>query len=149
MAGLIGRSIGSPEVRQFAARIVRGLPQKDYRGEIAAVHAFVRDRVRYTMDPRGVELLQTPEYILAERAGDCDDKTILVCSLLANLGHETQLIAVGPSMRNFTHVFGQVRDRTVVNERDPRAWINLECTEPWPLGMGVKWKGRMVEKVKA
>lgn len=147
MAAMIRRSIGRPVLREFAARLVRDLPQKDYRGEVAAVHAFVRDRVRYTLDPHGVELLQEPEYLLQERAGDCDDKSILVCSLLANLGHQTRLIAVGPSMRNFSHVFAQVRDRTVKNPADPQAWINLECTEPWPVGHGVKWKGRMVEMV--
>lgn len=147
MAAIIRRSIGDAELRQYAGRIVRGLPQKDFRGEIEAVHAFVRDRIRYTLDPQGIELLQEPRYILQERVGDCDDKSILVCSLLGNLGHRTRLIAVGPSMRSFVHVFAQVRDRRVANERDPRAWINLECTEPWPVGFGVSWKGRMVENV--
>lgn len=145
MASYIREGLHNVDVRQMAEQIVRYLPQKDYAGEVELVHAFVRDRVRYTMDPDGVELLQKPERILRVRQGDCDDKSILVCSLLGSIGHKTRLIAIGPSMKAFTHVFAQVRDRTVANPKDPKAWTNLECTEPWPVGMGTTWKGRMVE----
>lgn len=147
MADLIREGLADVEVRQMAERIVAGLRQKDYAAEIAAVHGFVRDRVRYTRDPDGVEMLQKPVRILEVRQGDCDDKSILVCALLGSIGHKTRLVAIGPSNNNFAHVFAQVRNPAQRNPMAPNAWINLECTEPWPVGRGARWVGRMVEKV--
>jgi transglutaminase-like putative cysteine protease len=147
MAALIREGLQDPTVIQMAGQIVRYLPQKDYAGEVEAIHAFVRDRVRYTRDPYGVELLRKPVETLAARVGDCDCKTILVCALLGAIGHRTRLVAIGPSQQKFAHVFAEVRDERVTNERDPKAWVPLDCTEPWPVGWAAVWKGRMVVNV--
>lgn len=143
MAGIIREGLQNPEVIHMAGQLVRSLPQKDYAGEIETIHAFVRDRVRYTLDPWQVELLRKPQETLQSRVGDCDCKTILVCSLLGAIGHRTQLIAIGPSMKEFVHVFARVRNRTIASEKDPKAWTYLECTEPWPVGKAALWKGYM------
>lgn len=147
MADLIRQGREALPVREMAKTLVRQLPQKDYMGEIAAVHAFVRDRVRYTRDIRNVETLHTAERLLQDRQGDCDDKAILVAAMLESIGHETQLVAIGPSKQHFVHVFAQVRNpkQPLLNQRD--SWLHLECTEPWPVGMAARMKGVMVEPV--
>ena len=142
MAALIRQGRESIPVREMAKTLVKGLAQKDYKGEIAACHAFVRDRVRYTRDIRTVETLHTAERLLIDRQGDCDDKSILVSALLESIGHTTQLVAIGPRRGVFVHVYAQVQD-----PKKPGAWINLECTEPWPVGAGAKWKTVMVQAV--
>lgn len=142
MADLIRKGRESMPVREMAKRIVRQLRQKDYAGEIAAIHAFVRDRVRYTRDIRTVETLHTAEQLLQDRQGDCDDKSILVAALLESIGHRTRLIAIGPRKNVYAHVFAQVQDPA-----KPGAWIALECTENWPAGRAVMMPGLMIENV--
>lgn len=107
-------------LRRLALEIVAGVPQRDYAGQVRALHAFVRDRIRYVGDIDGVETLHTPRQILEQRQGDCDDKALLLATLLATIGHKTRFVAVGygPSV---THVLVE----TLVGSK----WIPLETTE--------------------
>lgn len=128
MAELARRGSESAMVRAQAVALTRGLRQKDYMAEARAVHGWVRDHVRYVRDVAGVETLHTAERLLIDRAGDCDDKSILIAALLASIGHRVRFVAVGFGPRGFAHVY-------------PEAWIGgrwwpLEATEPWPMGQG-------------
>lgn len=113
-------------VRQCAESLVRGLQQKDWKNEIAAVHQFVRDNIRYTMDIRGTETVATPEQTMERRLGDCDDKALLAASLLESIGHPTRFVAIGKRPGVFDHVLVETR----VGDR----WIPVETTEPVPVG---------------
>lgn len=113
-------------IRQLAVDLTRGLKQKDYLSEAKAVHAFVRDKMRYVKDINGVETLHTPDVILHNRAGDCDDKTVLAAALLESLGHRTRLMAVGFEPGRFSHVLPEVLIRG--------RWYSVETTEPVPFG---------------
>lgn len=62
---------------------------------IAAEQAWVRDNIAYVPDPRDVEMLQTPPQSLSIGTGDCDDKAILLATLLETLGFTTRFMAVG------------------------------------------------------
>lgn len=116
----------APEIFELARRLTKHLPQKDWRGEASRIHAFVRDKVRYVKDVRGVETLQTPIQTLRIGQGDCDDKSMLVAALLESLGHPTRFLAVGFNPGSYSHVFPQ----TKIGQQ----WITLETTEPWPMG---------------
>lgn len=127
----------SPLVRQVAVYLVQDLAQKDHLGEIRAVHSFVRDRIRYVRDIRGVETLHAADKILTDKQGDCDDKSILIASLLESLGYKTRFVAVGfhPPVKNiagklkardYSHVLAEV---FVYGN-----WIPLETTEPVDAG---------------
>lgn len=109
-----------------ARTLVQGLGQKDYVGEAATIHAWVRDNVRYVRDPRGVESVTAPVQMLQIMSGDCDDKSTLCAALLEAIGHPTRFIAVGSLPNHFSHVFPQ----TKIGQK----WVTLECTEPWPMG---------------
>jgi transglutaminase-like putative cysteine protease len=126
MSQLVRSSKKNPEIRQLALSLVRRNGQKDWVGEVRDLHAFVRDRIRYVKDIRGVETLHTPEKLLEYGQGDCDDKSTLLATLLETLGHPTRFVAVGFRPGRFDHVY-------VETKIGPR-WIGLESTEPWPPG---------------
>lgn len=118
-----------PGVRELASQLVRGLPQYDAPGEVRALHAFVRDSIRYTGDISGVETLQTPKVTLQTGVGDCDDKSTLLASLLESIGRKTRFVAVGFSPAGgHSHVLVEVR----AGKSD--RWVPLETIKPVEAG---------------
>jgi transglutaminase-like putative cysteine protease len=113
-------------VRGKAIQLTNGLAQKDWTGEIRKLHAYVRDCIRYVGDVTDVETVQTPDATLRIGAGDCDDKSVLLCALLESLGHPTKFVAIGFTPGVYEHVYCE----TKVGER----WIALEATEPVEAG---------------
>lgn len=126
MAALIRTGKRNPLVRQTAVSLVEGLPQKDRVGEVRRLHAYVRDNIRYLRDINGVETLHTPERILQQGQGDCDDKSILLASLLESIGQPTRLLAIGFIPGKFSHV--------LIETRLGDSWVPLETTEPVDIG---------------
>lgn len=108
-----------------ARALVRGLRQKDVVSAIRRLHGWVRDHVQYLRDVRGVETLSTPLLLLEQRQGDCDDKALLLATLLETLGLPTRFVALGFGPR-FSHVLVEVRLSS--------GWWPLETTEPVPAG---------------
>jgi Transglutaminase-like superfamily len=118
-------------VRQKAIDILlqRGVTPKDYRGEIKALFEWVQQNVRYTKDPFRVEVLHSARRMLELRAGDCDDMTILLGSMLEAIGHPVRIVLAGPDPlrpRLFTHVYLEAYDKG--------HWIPLDPTMPYPMG---------------
>jgi len=127
MRDLIREGRSSLPVRLLAADIVKGLPPKKWVAEASAIQTWVRDNIRYTRDINTVETLHTAEKILELGYGDCDDKTILVASMLESIGHPTRIKAVGFSGGMLSHVYPEVRIGG--------AWVPVETTEDgWNLG---------------
>lgn len=119
-------------IRAKARDLLSGVPPRQWVPEIRALHAFVRDSIRYTRDPVDVELVQTPEKTLEYGQGDCDDKATLLAALLSAAGHPAQFVAVGLNGGPFSHV--------LVESQINRGWIPLETIidrEPgwWPDGV--------------
>jgi len=126
-------------VRQKAIEIFRaaGAPPKDRLAEIDALFRWVQRNIRYTRDILRVELLHTPRRMLELRAGDCDDMTILLGSMLMSTGHPVRLALTGfrPSRpHSYTHIYPEVQ----VGEH----WIACDATMPHPLGWAppARWK---------
>jgi len=131
MAKLVKEYKTAKPIRELAIRILRDVPEKNWREEVAAIHAFCRDRIRYTKDVRNVETLQTPIETLRLGQGDCDDKTTLFCALLESIGHPSRMLAMAfNNSPNFSHVAPQAK----IGSR----WVTAECTQPWPLGQHPK-----------
>jgi hypothetical protein len=98
----------SSRIRALAIDIVRGagVPDKDYFGEMVAVHNWVRDNIRYVRDPIGQETLSYPEETaFNSRAGDCDDLSILEMALLGSIGIESYPVVVGMFPGHYSHVY--------------------------------------------
>jgi hypothetical protein len=73
------------KLRWKAAEILRasGIQPRDYRGQAAALLAYVQNAIYYTNEPG--EQIQSPWRTLAEQNGDCDDMALLYASFLESL----------------------------------------------------------------
>ena len=126
-------------VRQHAIDVLlqRGVRPKDYLAEIAALFQWVQRHVRYTKDPYRVEVLHSPRRMLELRAGDCDDMTILLGSMLESIGHPVRLVLTGPDPSRptlFSHIYLETQHQG--------RWIPCDATMPHPLG----WAPRTLVK---
>lgn len=121
-------SIRNPDqiIRAKARDLIGDIPPRQYMKEIRALHSFVRDQIRYTKDPVGLELVQTPEKTLEFGMGDCDDKATLLAALLMATGHPAQFVAVGFGNSGFSHV--------LVETQVGRGWMPLETIIPVDAG---------------
>lgn len=120
-----------------ALALVERLRPYDTEGEIQALNAFVRDRIRYTRDVLGVETVQTPQATLMIGQGDCDDKATLLASLLMSIGIPAKFGMIRRG-NTYLHVF------TIASCRGKP--IDCETTLPVPCGtLPALGKGDTVE----
>lgn len=145
MARLARKGSSQMPVRNTAVEIVtkgfndgKGLRQKDFVGEAKRLHAFVRDGIRYVGDIDGIETLHDPVTLLRLGAGDCDDKAILLASLLLSINHTPRFIAVGFAPEEFSHVW--------VQDCLDGGWVDLEPTEPVDFEQSIPMAG-VVEQI--
>jgi hypothetical protein len=111
----------SPRIRALALNIVTnaGVPEKDYVGEMVAIHNYVRDNIRYTRDVNGQETLLPPEELaFNSKAGDCDDKSMLEAALLGSIGIGSRFVTIGVTPDRMSHVYLQGKPQDV--------WISLD-----------------------
>ena len=96
-----------------------------------------------------IDNIQYPAELLRSRRGDCDDCTVLYCSLLENLNIPTafidapdHILMMFDSGVSVQREFGFSLDRSLYVEREGRLWIPVEVTklgegsflEAWELG---------------
>lgn len=141
MEKIILASLGDQQVRMAAEDVVGGVEPNDREGEASAVYQFVRDRVRYTKDPKGMEYVQTPGHMLTmiqkrgQAYGDCDDKTVLGLSMLKNLGYDVAIrVAQYRPQGTYTHVYGLVKIKNV--------WMVFDAT---PIDKELGWEAQAVK----
>lgn len=113
-------------IRELAGELTDPLPQQDYAGEVRVLHAFVRDQIRYVGDVSELETLHTPRAILELGRGDCDDKSVLLATLLESINHKTRFVAGAFEPGMFSHVWVE----TLLGS----SWYPLETTKPVPAG---------------
>jgi hypothetical protein len=104
----IAQGMRDPNIRRIAGRELRkaGVESQDWEGEADAMFEYTRKAVRYTRDPRGVELFQSPPRSLDHGIGDCDDQVIFLGSLLLSIGYPIILRVIGLKGSNqFQHIY--------------------------------------------
>jgi len=135
MRALVRRSAGDPYIRQAAHAIVRRCAGHQFNCEVEAIFQFVRDRITYRRDPAGYEWVQDAQRTLQLGFGDCDDKSVLLASLLCALGHRSRFVVLGYQPGAYSHVY--------VEAWDSRQWLALDPTnEHAPVG----WQGRAIAR---
>lgn len=134
MSGLTKDAKKNITIRTKAANLVQGLPQKDRLGEIRALFNFVRDNIRYVRDIRNVETQYFPEQVLLQEFGDCNNKSVLLASLLESIGHPTRFKAVGFRPGHFSHVFVETFAPSRQRRFGDVQWLALDATENRPMG---------------
>ncbi len=81
------------QVRELAASLTRGKATRD--DKLRALFDFVADDIRYVNYVSGEWWLPNrPQQLLARREGDCDDKALLLITLLKAVGIEAQEVMV-------------------------------------------------------
>lgn len=81
-----------PQLRELAVELTRKCKAQDRGCEMNALLRHVARDVKYVSDPRGgADFIQSPEQTLALKAGDCEDQTILLSSMLESVGVRTLL----------------------------------------------------------
>jgi transglutaminase-like putative cysteine protease len=81
------------EVRTLAASLTRGKTTRE--AKLAALFDFVADDIRYVNFVSGEGWLPNrPQQLLARREGDCDDKAMLLITLLKAIGIEAEEVMV-------------------------------------------------------
>ena len=127
MRQLVQRYKKDSMIRDTALSLIQGLPQRDWTGEVRALFEYVRDRIRYARDVNRVETLQTPPVTMEVEAGDCDDKSTLLASLLESVGHPSRFVAVGYKAPGaYSHVY--------VESKIGENWVSLDPTADKPFG---------------
>lgn len=79
-------------LRAMAVSIVNGGPNGDKEYQVNKAYRYVVEQYAYYSDPRTRDYIQPPYETIAIRGGDCEDLSILLCSLLENLGVRTYLV---------------------------------------------------------
>ena len=96
-----------PNIRAAAGTIARNEPTNDVDRQAHAIYDWVKASTRFISSGVGVEVIQDPWYTLQNGFGDCDDFSVLICSLLGSIGIPTRLITVAtdPDTANFSHIY--------------------------------------------
>ncbi len=106
-------------VNAFKSQVTRFIQPKDYLGELLAIRNVLlqpnpvtgQPIIRYTNDPRHVELVKDPQRIVEEikqfgaAECDCDESAALIAAMALQLGRNVQFVALGfGASDQLTHV---------------------------------------------
>ncbi len=80
------------ELRRLAASVTSGCPSGDRECQISMLYRYMVENYTYYSDPRSRELIQSPSETIYIKGGDCEDLTILLISLLENIGIKTYFV---------------------------------------------------------
>lgn len=119
-----------PHWVSWCRTVVSDLPSKDYEAEARRIYDVVKKNVRYVLDPRGLELVQDPRYIMfVGGSGDCDEHSTLIASMALSLGHEAafKTIAADPDRpEEFSHVYPLIG----IQKGAETWWYAADTTQP-------------------
>lgn len=115
MRSLVDEALRDPSILRLAKDIIRGIPAFDDLSEAQALYNWVRANIRFTKDPVNKETLYPPAELLQIRAGDCDDISMLLGTLLMAVGYPARLMTVAANGDDFSHVYveGQINGEWV------------------------------------
>lgn len=105
-------------VVERAHAIVQSIAPRDYVRMARAIRYWMQRAFRFIPDPRGVELVRTPEYMLERYlvkgiiTGDCDDAATLGAALGMAVGIPAKFVAIGFRTNGpLAHVFAVLLPR--------------------------------------
>jgi hypothetical protein len=123
------------EVRRLALELTKGKKTKDEK--LRALFDFVADDIRYVNYVSGEWWLPNrPQQLLARREGDCDDKAILLITLLKVIGIEAQEVMVQtrltgmPSVLSTKNAAVPMFDHGIAFLPGPNGGTYLDATSP-------------------
>jgi len=84
--------VGDLQLRKKASAIVWDCPSADKECQVNEIFRHVVENYKYYGDPRRGEFVQSVSDTKEVKGGDCEDLTILLNSLLENIGIKTYLV---------------------------------------------------------
>jgi hypothetical protein len=129
--GIVDDAVKDPQVNVTAIEMVRGVSDQFSRDQkAAALYAAVATRWFYVEDPVGPfgpkETLRPVRTLLKNFAGDCDDASVLIASLLGTIGIPSRVvtIAADPSAPDeFSHIYPEAGIA-------PGVWVAMDAARP-------------------
>jgi hypothetical protein len=119
MARFVRSDCRNQAVRTIAESIVSGCEGHDFTGEIEALFRYSRDQVVYRRDPFDTERVSGALGTVKSGVGDCDDKVVLLATLLCAMGHESRFVIISQTGRDWDHVYLEVRTSQGWQPADP------------------------------
>lgn len=92
------------ELRKYAASIAANCGSGDKECQAAEIYSYVVQNYKYYDDPRFRDFIQSVNETMQLKGGDCEDLTILLNSLLENIGLKTYMVVTE------NHVYSLVCD---------------------------------------
>ncbi len=138
----VWKGVQDPRIKQLASRILQeyDVPARDWKAEAIAVAEWVRDNIRYTRDPEGLERFSRPIRTVQLAMGDCDDMSILIAALLGTIGHTLELRVIGVSSNEPEHIYPV----DLLPPGDPNGYaLALDATRPEEIGWEVPEEQRL------
>lgn len=115
MHELVKKAKTDPDFRKLSLWLSRdGDPSRDwknYAAELENVFNRLRRVVTYRRDPFQVEWVQSPWRTLEMGAGDCDDMSVLIASIMGSLGARYRFVTLKADMGRpdeWSHIFPEI-----------------------------------------
>jgi transglutaminase-like putative cysteine protease len=128
-------SVPDEEVKRLAAELTKGKTTRE--AKLEALFDFVADDIRYVNYVSGEWYLPNrPQQLLARREGDCDDKALLLITLLKAVGIDAEEVMVQsrqtnePSLLLSKNVAVPVFDHGIAFLPGPGGGTYLDATSP-------------------
>jgi transglutaminase-like putative cysteine protease/tetratricopeptide (TPR) repeat protein len=128
-------TVPDDEVKRLAAQLTKGKTTRE--AKLEALFDFVADDIRYVNFVSGEWYLPNrPQQLLARREGDCDDKAILLITLLRAVGIDAEEVMVQtrltnqPSLLLSKNVAVPVFDHGIAFLPGPNGGTYLDATSP-------------------
>ncbi len=85
-------NVDDESLRQYALTIIKNCQNDDVACYLHAIYRHVVENYSYIADPKDEEIIQPPHETIARNGGDCEDLSILLISLLQNIGIPSYLV---------------------------------------------------------
>ena len=125
---------GHPQLVEWAAKLIReaNVPARDPAALARAVQKYAQDHVKFFRERP--ERFASPLRTLSWGIGDCDDKTILIATVLRSFRIPVRAVFIryvsrekDGSEKQVSHVFPEFRDTN-------GQWLALESVHDWAMG---------------
>jgi len=143
LSRVMNEAAGRDDVQEFAFTV-----SMYSDNPISSVHKYIRENIKYTRDPEGLELFIAPWKMIElinkgmERrekiaSGDCDDMALFAASLYKALGYRSRIVLLDTGGAGIDHAIAEVYSDEV------SAWIMVDPASENPLGWTPKYYARM------
>jgi len=99
----------NPVCRMMTVIVVRKYIKTGREFDMMAevIYKWITESVKYFRDPHNVELVRDWENIVKTWEGDCDDFTVLSCSMLGSVGISTRIVICQAGKAQWNHVYAE------------------------------------------